>query len=307
MGNSCGYLCNVNTVGGAVKFEVRNFHIHVPMGEWKSTFDDEFSGTALNTKLWSTGYRWTGVINNELEAMRPENVTVADGACTIKAEKRRAMNANMTNYAPDANMDYASGSITTYSKWAQTYGYFEAKIKMPSGIGTWPAFWLLPDRGADYKNLDQRVSVGKMAGKTAIPMANEIDVVEYQAVWENPSTGDSASHSGYIWNYKGGVGGDFVHASDGTDGRLVLKHPDTEFHTYGVHWLPGSVVFYLDGKAVFYKASPTNVSVSPEYMILNLAMTQQNWLGSPVSKDRIDAAMPSNMVIGYVKVWSETQ
>jgi len=101
-GSCCGYDYKVVTVGGSLKVDADNFNIAVHFGTWTPVLDDEFTGTSLNTSLWSTGYRWTGVINNELEAMRPENVTVANDVCTIKAEQRTAENANMFNYAPDA-------------------------------------------------------------------------------------------------------------------------------------------------------------------------------------------------------------
>jgi beta-glucanase (GH16 family) len=177
---------------------------------------------------------------------------------------------------------------------------------MPGAAGAWPAFWMLPDRGPTSANLDQRVTVGDSVRHVPVPMGNEIDIVEYQAVWENPLTGNSASHSGYIWKYgRGGIAGDFVNANDGAGPRLALSHPDTEFHTYGVHWMPNCIVWYLDGRAVFYQASPKYVSVVPEYLILNCALTQQNWLGAPLGLDRIDAALPGNMVIDYVRAWSE--
>jgi hypothetical protein len=49
-------------------------------------------------------------------------------------------------------------------------------------------------------------------------------------------------------------------------------------------------------------AAPIN---GPSYLILNLALTQQNWLGSPLSLSAIDAALPGMMQIDYVRAWSE--
>jgi beta-glucanase (GH16 family) len=36
--------------------------------------------------------------------------------------------------------DYAVGILDTYGKWAQRYGYFETRMKLPTAPGLWPAF-----------------------------------------------------------------------------------------------------------------------------------------------------------------------
>jgi len=136
-------------------------------------------------------------------------------------------------------------------------------------------------------------------------MGNEIDNVEYQAIWENLTTGNSESHSGYIWNTSGGSASEFVQSADGTGPTYVLPQPDGQFHTYGVHWTPGSIVFYIDGKVVYSRASSSQVSIVPEYLMLNCALTTQNWLGTNLTLPQITAALPGYMQIDYVRSWSE--
>ena len=48
--------------------------------------------------------------------------------------------------------------MNTVESWK--YGYFEARLKLPTGKGTWPAFWMMP------KNY------------TAWPDDGEIDIME---------------------------------------------------------------------------------------------------------------------------------
>ncbi|HEY9248758.1 MAG TPA: glycoside hydrolase family 16 protein, partial [Rariglobus sp.] len=246
-----------------------------PPGNWTLTLDENFSGTALNTALWSTGPRWTGIINSELQAYVPENVSVANGLCTLKVEKRTAYNTNMDGYVVGAPASaYASGMIQTYNKWTQTYGYFEARIRMATGKGTWPAFWLLPDRGAGSPNTYYRAVVGDSVQDGAgvwwyPPMGNEIDIMEYMATWKIPSTGLSKSHSGYIWG-PSGSGKSWSNFSLDNDGngpaQFYYDSPDTQFHTYAAYWGPGKIVFYIDGKVVLQRNDPANVSIVPEYL-----------------------------------------
>jgi len=273
-----------------------------PPGNWTLSFEDHFTGTALNTSVWSKGYRWAPIINNELQAMRPENVTLANNSlCTIKAEKRPARNMDMTGYQLSTTQNYASGCIQSYNKWTQAYGYFEARIKMSSGKGTWPAFWLLPDRGAGVTNLDRRVEVSLDNG---YGIGNEFDITEYQGAWKSSTTGLSKSHSGYFWNYSGsGAWG--AYALENGGGYYPLLNPDTSVHNYGMYWCPGSVYFYIDGKMVAKRETQTNIATVPEYLILNLSLTQNAWGMAPdPTLAEIDAGMPNYMYIDYVRVYT---
>jgi beta-glucanase (GH16 family) len=270
-----------------------------PAGNWTVALDENFNGTSLNTAVWSKGYRWAPVINNELQAFRPENVTIGGGLCTLYVEKRTAQNQDMNGYNGQTQQ-YASGAIQTYNKWRHGYGYFEARMRMSSARGTWPAFWLLPDRGPTVTPLDWRVGVGNPGGTG---MGNEIDVVEYMGSWLNPTTGLSKMHSGYFWNYSGGSSGDYGKENNGTGPVLYYPNPDTEFHNYGVLYQPGKLTFYLDGKIVLVREGP-NVGTVPHYLILNCALHTNDWTGTAVNIADIDADLPSNVEIDWVRVWA---
>ncbi len=273
-----------------------------PPGTWTMVFDEEFNGTSLNTSVWSTGMRWNAIINNELEGYVPENVSVANGVCTLKVEKRTVNNKDMYGNT-GAQQSYASGCIQTYTKYAKAYGYFEASIKMSSGTGTWPAFWLLPDRGTSAPTEADRVAVGN----TGYGLGNEIDIVEYLAAWKNQSTGMSKGHSGYFWGYGSGQSwGNYYQANGGIGPGLTYANPDTQFHTYGVQWGPGVLVYYLDGNVVLRRNDSVNIGTVPEYIILNCALSTDQWNGVPLTTAAIDAGLPCTMTIDYVKVYSGT-
>ena len=273
-----------------------------PAGNWTLALDEEFSGTTLNTSVWSKGYRWKGPMSADIAAMRPENVTVANGVCNIKIEKRTAQNSDMFGDSPDTTLNYCSGCIQTFTKWTQAYGYFEARLKMPGSPGTWPAFWIMPDRGATYDYWTTRVDVGN--DSNTIPMGNEIDIFEHMGTWINAS-GTSRLHSGYIWAYGSGASSEYVH-QNGVLGTQCLGSPDGQYHNYGLYWAPGQLIYYIDGKVAMRRDYQTNVSVCPEYIILNCAVSTDDWTGIPVTTAAIDAGLPTNMLIDYVRVYTGT-
>ena len=58
---------------------------------------------------------------------------------------------------------YFSGLITNQPVFAQTYGYFEMRAKIPRGKGLWPAFWMLPADLSWPPELDVMESIGDPA------------------------------------------------------------------------------------------------------------------------------------------------
>ena len=102
-------------------------------------------------------------------------------------------------------------------------------------------------------------------------MGNEIDILEYQAVWKNqnhraipsPTPVGSGTRSTTTRRRQRRVRPRQRRRQHRAP-TLTLANPDTQFHIYGAHWFPGGIVWYIDGKAVYYQAHrPPATSPSP--------------------------------------------
>ena len=176
-----------------------------------------------------------------------------DGILNILAGRQ----TNATNYnCYYGRCEWTSGKITTYGKVGFTYGYMEARMKLPSGDGAWPAFWMLGDNIATVP----------------WPACGEIDIMEYK--------GHSPSITYGTLHYAGPSGGHEM--LGGTKDTLVDLSLD--YHRYGMLWKPDEITFYIDDNVVFTsRKSATGLSIWPFgpnaagkdpsfYLILNLAM-----------------------------------
>jgi|SRR5690348_1193678 len=233
-------------------------------------WSDEFNYKGLpDTLKWSYNEGGHGWGNNELEYYtkdRPENARVEDGKLIIEARKE----AYDTNH-------YTSARLVTKGKAEWEYGRFEIKAKLPQGVGTWPAIWLL-------SAIDPLVWPGN----------GEIDIME---------------HVGYDQ----GVVHATIHCKKynhtiGTQKGHTLSVPDcsSAFHVYALDWSADSIRAFVDDKQYFsfandhsgHDAWPFDDKM---YLILNLAIGG-GWGGA---KGVDDTIFPQRMEIDYVRVYQK--
>jgi hypothetical protein len=165
------------------------------------------------------------------------------------------------------------------SKWTGEYGYFECRMKVPSGRGLWPAFWLNPE--------DQR-------------WPPEIDMVEI--VNNGRDTTRNSFH-----NVHGGRDGETSDITSRLD-RWGSYRPGVDyaegFHTFAVKWTPDRVVHYVDDVQVaerrFLWHHADGSDAGPAHVLVNLAVGGQ-WPEAPTDK----AAFPAVLQIDYIRVWQK--
>lgn len=237
---------------------------------WKLVMQDEFEGAAgqkPDLARWSYDIGGGGWGNQQLEfdTERTENVSL-DGRGNL------AITARKEDYLGNA---YTSARILTKAKFSQQYGKFEARIKLPSGQGLWPAFWML---GADFD------SVGW-------PECGEIDIMEYRG--QEPGVVLGSIHG------PGYSGGNAVTQSYAlpNGGRF-----DEDFHVFSVEWGPDKLTFFVDGTAYHTvgrgQVNGRWVFDKPFFILLNVAVGG-TFLGNPSAQ----TVFPTQMLVDYVRVY----
>ena len=243
----------------------------VPEG-YQLDWCDEFEGDELNTNDWKFEIHDPGWVNNELQryvgkTFRGHKVVfVEDGHLTIRAQK--------------VEDQIVSGRINARPSEGWRYGYFEARIKLPKGRGTWPAFWMMP------VNVDWSTNPW--------PRCGEIDIME--EVGYSPGNVSSSIHC-EAYNHKDNT--QKTHS-------VYVSTAEEEYHIYGLEWTSEKMSFFIDGKKhmEFLKESDDH-AVWPFhyafYPILNLA-----WGGSWGGAQGVDeSAFPCDLLVDYVRIYKK--
>ena len=223
-------------------------------------WSDEFEVAGVpDPAKWGYDLGAGGWGNNELQyyTNRTDNAMVSNGTLKITA---KAENFNGSGYT--------SARLLSKDKFSFKYGKVEAKAKLPAGVGTWAAIWML----------------GNNISTAGWPACGEIDIMEHLGRDLNKIYG-TLHHPGH----SGG---------NGDGGTLAISNAATEFHRYGIQWTPETIKISVDD-VVFYTFNnaaslPFNQNF---FLILNVAMGG-NFGGT------IDPAFTSGvMEVDYVRVY----
>lgn len=301
---------------------------------------DDFDSPTLDCSLWETAYVWTRertnngqphlTINGEQQfyvdtcngedALYGSPFSIADSNLTITAMSMDGL-PETTGGTP-GGQPIRSGVITTERSLLFTYGYVEFKAKLPSSCGAWSAGWLLH---RDY-SFNNKAEIDIMEAPVRCDGNSLIDERTIQHAYHYTDSGNS------VWSTGGfGTRQDFVTSprvfgqctgvvdtnlfapanlnvlstGGNTIGQTQLTDGSTwfdRFHTFGVKWTPGQIVYYVDGipTATICEGAPgQTVYDGPMYFILNHAV------GGDFPNDVPDASnYKDEFIIDYVKIWT---
>ena len=230
----------------------------VPVLFWSDEFN--IDGAPDPSKwVYDIGTGSDGWGNQELEYYtdRVDNVVVEGGLLKIKALKE--------NYNASA---YTSARIKSLGKFQFKYGVVKVGAKMPIGVGTWPAVWML---GADIS------AVGW-------PACGEIDIMEHLGRDLNTIYGTV--------HYPGRSGGNPVGST------MKISNAMTEFHEYKLEWSSESLKIYVDDK-LFHTVNNSNAIPFNKdfFFLINLA------IGGAFGGNVDPAFTNATLEVDYIRVY----
>ena len=263
--------------------------------EYEKVWSDEFNGDSLDTNIWSPYVGgWNASAVQGCYKDSPENINVSGGSLNLIGLHKPGVTCNKGK-----NKDFTSGFVETKDKKAWTYGYFEARIKMPNNKSTWPAFWMSPN--------EKRYGDGW-------PMNGEIDVVETKGSDLDYAAADA--HWGKSTTNK-------MHKNSHKTDLPAGFSNTTDWHTYGVKWTEGKLEYFIDGKSYhtvegFGQPNAANTPHGPFdvpfFLRLNMAIGG-NYIDGPGGKwsnaynvvAEEPSTFPATMSVDYVRVYQKRE
>lgn len=234
---------------------------------WSDEFDYE---GAPDSEKWGFDVGGSGWGNHELQYYTAgDNVSVAGGTLTIELRK-------------EESGSYTSTRLVSRQKGDWLYCKVEVRAKLPSGLGTWPAVWMLP---TDWQYGDW-------------PASGEVDIMEHVGYDQDVIV--QSIHCGKFY------GGSAKNSSLRVDGV------SEDFHIYAMEWLPDQIIFSVDGN-VTWTYEPSRLTSQPTkdywpfdarmHLLINLAFGG-DWGGAQGTDD---SYFPVEYEIDYVRVYQSPE
>ena len=156
----------------------------------------------------------------------------------------------------------------------------DVKAKLPEGVGTWPAIWMLGQNISEPGAYWQTQGYGT----TSWPYCGEIDIMEHWGA--NQNYVQSALHTPSSYGGTSNVGGQYI------------SNASTQFNVYTLEWTPEQMIFSVNGYVHYtYNPNPQNSETwpfdAPQYLLLNIA----------IESSITSSFTETEMEIDYVRVY----
>ena len=234
----------------------------------KLVWSDEFNYKGLpDSTKWGYDVGGSGWGNHELQYYtnkKLSNARVENGNLVIEA-KQETIGKNA----------YSSARLLTKGKYDFTYGHIDVRARIPKGVGSWPAIWMLGS-----------------ATPLKWPDDGEIDIMEH--VGYNQGVIHASAHTRKYFH------------SIGTQKTATTSLPDCSeaFHIYSLDWDAESITMLIDNKPYFtfkneHSGKEAWLFDQPFHLLLNIAVGG-DWGGQ---KGVDETIFPLKMEIDYVRVY----
>lgn len=219
---------------------------------WSQNFAGQTSGS-VDPLYWNT-------LVGPAENSNQEQQYYTDNLANLRIENG-VLRLIATRGSQPAGYTYGSARIETQDKQSFLYGRIDITAKLPKGVGTWPAVWLLPAN-------DIYAQKSPASDTLRYKNGGEIDIIE--SVGFQPGVMYGIAHTASDLN---------LH-SDGTGSYSTKTVPNasTDFNKYTLLWTPTSVTFAVNDNTYYTYARPNGADYKtwpfdqPFYLIANLAM-----------------------------------
>lgn len=248
---------------GAAAVEAAGDNGILDLSRYQLAFSEEFDTLDVSARgpgtRWIAHTPWNGDFGAAVFADPTPGFpfTVENGVLRIEARK-------------DQGGRWRSGLLASVDPggrgFAQRFGYFEMRARLPAGEGVWPAFWLIGlDRGTHTAEVDILEHYGHMPERYTCAVH----------VWDRTDRSRSQS----------------VH-------RRISVPPGVlydRFNTFGASIEPEWIRFFFNYQEVWRTPTPSQHR-RPLYVLANLGLGA----GWPIER----APDPSHMYIDHIRVWA---
>lgn len=241
-----------------------------PLKGYKLVWNDEFKVQTINPSKWTFQKANPGWVNNELQ-------TYISGRSPSGKKVAECSNGTLMIHCFKEGDKIYSARMYGNRSVGFKYGYIEARIKLPIGKGTWPAWWMMP---VDFVSSpeDGEIDILEEVGADANIVTSSIHCTAYNAPDKTQKT----------------------HA-------MTCVGAENGFHVYALEWTENYIRTYVDGQEQLYFENDGKGNKDtwpfdkPFYPILNLA-----WGGSWGGYAGVDeSALPVTMEVDYVRIWQK--